>query len=194
MYAYISGKLVEKNPAFVVVDVHGVGYHINISLNTFAAIGNQQQIRLFTHLSIKEDAHILYGFYEEDERSLFLNLISVSGVGANTARIILSSLNTNEAIDAISGGNVAILQRVKGIGTKTAQRIVVDLKDKVSRTTGLTSEKTGLAYNTNKDEALSALLILGFNKVSVDKVLARLLQNEPSAPVERLIKEALKVL
>jgi holliday junction DNA helicase RuvA len=194
MYAYISGKLIEKTPAFVIIDVHGIGYHINISLNTFAAIGNQQQVKLFTHLSVKEDAHILYGFHDVEERSLFLNLISVSGVGANTARIILSSLNTNEAIEAISGGNVAVLQRVKGIGTKTAQRIVVDLKDKVSRTGGLTSEKTDLAYNTNREEALSALLILGFNKAAVEKVLARLLQNEPSAPVEKLIKEALKVM
>jgi len=194
MYAYISGKLIEKTPAFVIIDVHGIGYHINVSLNTFAAIGNQQQVRLFTHLSVKEDAHILYGFHDVEERSLFLNLISVSGVGANTARIILSSLNTNEAIEAISGGNVAVLQRVKGIGTKTAQRIVVDLKDKVSRTGGLTSEKTDLAYNTNREEALSALLILGFNKAAVEKVLARLLQNEPSAPVEKLIKEALKVM
>lgn len=194
MYAYISGKLIEKTPAFVIVDVQGVGYHINISLNTFAAIGNQQHVKLFTHLSVKEDAHILYGFHDVEERSLFLNLISVSGVGANTARIILSSLNTSEAIEAISGGNVAVLQRVKGIGTKTAQRIVVDLKDKVSRTGGLTSEKTDLAYNTNREEALSALLILGFNKAAVEKVLARLLQNEPSAPVEKLIKEALKVM
>jgi holliday junction DNA helicase RuvA len=194
MYAYISGKLIEKTPAFVIIDVHGIGYHINVSLNTFAAIGNQQQVRLFTHLSVKEDAHILYGFHDVEERSLFLNLISVSGVGANTARIILSSLNTNEAIEAISGGNVAVLQRVKGIGTKTAQRIVVDLKDKVSKTGGLTSEKTDLAYNTNREEALSALLILGFNKAAVEKVLARLLQNEPSAPVEKLIKEALKVM
>ncbi len=194
MYAYISGKLIEKTPAFVIVDVQGVGYHINISLNTFAAIGNQQHVKLFTHLSVKEDAHILYGFHDVEERSLFLNLISVSGVGANTARIILSSLNTSEAIEAISVGNVAVLQRVKGIGTKTAQRIVVDLKDKVSRTGGLTSEKTDLAYNTNREEALSALLILGFNKAAVEKVLARLLQNEPSAPVEKLIKEALKVM
>ncbi|MDP2236641.1 MAG: Holliday junction branch migration protein RuvA [Bacteroidales bacterium] len=194
MYAYISGKLIKKTPAFVIVDVQGVGYHINISLNTFAAIGNQQHVKLFTHLSVKEDAHILYGFHDVEERSLFLNLISVSGVGANTARIILSSLNTSEAIEAISGGNVAVLQRVKGIGTKTAQRIVVDLKDKVSRTGGLTSEKTDLAYNTNREEALSALLILGFNKAAVEKVLARLLQNEPSAPVEKLIKEALKVM
>jgi Holliday junction DNA helicase RuvA len=194
MYAYISGKLIEKTPAFVIVDVQGVGYHINISLNTFAAIGNQQHVKLFTHLSVKEDAHILYGFHDVEERSLFLNLISVSGVGANTARIILSSLNTSEAIEAISGSNVAVLQRVKGIGTKTAQRIVVDLKDKVSRTGGLTSEKTDLAYNTNREEALSALLILGFNKAAVEKVLARLLQNEPSAPVEKLIKEALKVM
>lgn len=194
MYAYISGKIIEKTPAFVIIDVQGIGYHINISLNTFAAIGNQQQVKLFTHLSIKEDAHILYGFHDMEERGLFLNLISVSGVGANTARIILSSLNTNEAIEAISGGNVTVLQRVKGIGTKTAQRIVVDLKDKVSKIGGLTSEKTGLAYNTNREEALSALLILGFNKAAVEKVLARLLQNEPSAPVEKLIKEALKVL
>lgn len=193
MYAYISGKLIEKNPAFVVIDVQGVGYHIHISLNTFAAIGNEEHVKLYTHLSIREDAHLLYGFHDQEERALFLHLISVSGVGSNTARVILSSLSAQEAVEAISSGNVSLLQRVKGIGTKTAQRIVVDLRDKVSKT-GSGGEKTDLLYNTNKDEALSALLILGFNKVAAEKVLIKLLQTDPSLKVEKLIKEALRVL
>lgn len=193
MFAYISGKLIEKNPAFVVIDVQGIGYHIHISLNTFTAIGNQTHIKLYTYFQVREDAQVLYGFYEEAERALFLHLISVSGVGANTARIILSSLTTNEAIEAIAAANVSLLQRVKGIGTKTAQRIVVDLRDKIAKVVHL-DEKSSTAYNTNKDEALSALLILGFNKASVDKVLTKIVQTDASLSVEKLIKEALKVL
>jgi Holliday junction DNA helicase RuvA len=194
MYAYISGTLVEKNPAFVVIDVNGIGYHIHISLNTFSAIGDQTKVKLYTHLSVREDAHLLYGFYDEEERTLFNQLLSVSGVGASTTRIILSSLSTKEATEAIASGNAAILQRVKGIGAKTAQRIVIDLRDKVGKTLVSGSEKTGFAYNTNKDEALSALLILGFNRAAADKALNKLLQSEPSMKIESLIKEALKVL
>jgi len=194
MYAYISGTLIEKNPAFVVVDVNGIGYHIHISLNTFSAIGDQTRVKLYTHLSIREDAQLLYGFFDEEERTLFNQLLSVSGVGASTARIILSSLSTKEATEAIATGNAVLLQRVKGIGAKTAQRIVVDLRDKVGKATAAGAEKSGFIYNTNKEEALSALLILGFNKAAADKVLNKLLQADPSMKVELLIKEALKVL
>lgn len=194
MYAYISGTLIEKNPAFVVVDVNGIGYHIQITLNTFSAIGDNTRVKLYTHLSIREDAHLLYGFFDEEERTLFNQLLSVSGVGASTARIILSSLSTKEAIEAIATGNAVLLQRVKGIGAKTAQRIVIDLRDKVGKATAAGVEKSGFIYNTNKEEALSALLILGFNKAAADKVLNKLLQADPSMKVELLIKEALKVL
>lgn len=194
MYAYLIGKIVEKNPAFVVLDVNGVGYHIHISLNTFESIGSKELVKLYTYLSIREDAHVLFGFADEAERTLFLQLISVSGVGANTARIILSSMTTAEAVEAIASGNAALLQRVKGIGAKTAQRIVVDLKDKVGKTLSGSIENSSHGYNTDKDEALSALLVLGFNKVAADKVLSKLMQQDASLSVEKLIKEALKVL
>jgi Holliday junction DNA helicase RuvA len=193
MYDFIKGKLVEKNPAFVVLENNGIGYICHISLNTFSAIGDQPHVRLFTHLSIREDAHTLYGFYEEAERALFLQLVSVSGVGSNTARLILSALTTAEAIEAIATEQVNKLQSVKGIGAKTAQRIVVDLRDKVVKVS-IGSEKMGASYNTVKAEALSGLLILGFNKVSAEKVLDKLLRQQESPTVELLIKEALKML
>jgi holliday junction DNA helicase RuvA len=193
MYAFIKGKLVEKNPTSVIVEANGIGYQIHISLNTFAAIGNNEQVKLFTHLAIREDANVLYGFAEERERALFLLLITVSGVGANTARLILSSLTTTEAIDAIAVGKTHVLEGVKGIGGKTAQRIVVDLKDKVGKG-DLTSEKVSSSYNTLKDEALSGLLILGFNKNAADKALDKLLKIHQEPSVEFLIKESLKVL
>ncbi len=193
MYAYISGKLVEKTPAFVVIDVNGIGYHLNISLNTFTAIQALESARLYTYFSVREDAHLLYGFFDEEERSLFLDLISVSGVGSNTARVILSSLSTQEAVEAIATANVAALQRVKGIGVKTAQRIVVDLRDKVGKTS-FKGQISGLLNNTSKDEALSALLILGFNKAAAEKVITKILQQDASLKVDQLIREALRVL
>jgi holliday junction DNA helicase RuvA len=193
MYAFIKGKLVEKNPTSVIVEANGIGYQIHISLNTFAAIGSNEQVKLYTHLAVREDAHVLYGFAEESERALFLLLITVSGVGANTARLILSSLTTPEAIDAIALGKTQVLEGVKGIGGKTAQRIVVDLKDKVGKG-GLTGEKVTASYNTLKDEALSGLLILGFNKNAADKALDKLVKIHQEPSVEFLIKEALKVL
>jgi len=133
MYSFISGNIVEKNPAYVIIDNHGIGYMINISLNTFTAIGEQDNVKLYVHLAIREDAHTLYGFYTEQEKALFLQLTSVSGIGCNTARLILSSMTVNEAICAISGNDAKAIQRVKGIGAKTAQRIVVDLHDKVDK-------------------------------------------------------------
>ena len=193
MYSFISGTVVEKNPTYVVLDNQGIGYFINISLNTFTAIGEQQHVKLFVHLAIREDAHTLYGFYTEAERELFLQLITVSGVGCNTARLILSSMTVNEAIDAIATNNIRMIQGVKGIGAKTAQRIVVDLHDKVGKLeTG--GEISLIGNNTLKDEALSALMVLGFNKMSIEKVLDKLLKQMENPSVEDLIKESLRML
>ncbi len=193
MYAFIKGKVIEKNPAYVILEANGIGYQLHISLNTFSAIGSAETIKLFTHMVIREDAHMLFGFSDESERALFLLLITVSGVGANTARMILSSLATNEAIEAIALGKTHVLQAVKGIGAKTAQRIVVDLKDKVMKA-DLDTEKVMSPYNTLKEEALSGLLILGFNKNAAEKTLDKLLKTHQDPSVEILIKEALKIL
>ena len=195
MYSYISGTVVEKNPAFVVIDNQGIGYLINITLNTFTAIGEKEKVKLFVHLAIREDAHVMYGFYTEQERSLFLQLITVSGVGCNTARLILSSMTVKEAVDAIATSNIKMIQSVKGIGAKTAQRIVVDLHDKVGKMTEVAAdENSPVGYNTLKEEALSALMVLGFNKLSIEKTLDKLLKQMASPSVEDLIKEALRLL
>lgn len=194
MYSFISGKVAEKNPAYVVIDNHGVGYLINITLNTFTSIGDQTEVKLYVHFAIREDAHTLYGFYTEEERSLFLQLITVSGVGCNTARLILSSLSVRETIDAISHNDIRVIQGVKGIGAKTAQRIIVDLHDKVVKLNISDDEKTPAIYNTIKEEALSALMVLGFNRTSVEKILDKLLSQMDNPNVEQLIKEALRLL
>lgn len=193
MYAFISGKIIEITPAYAIVDNNGIGYFINISLNTFTAIGEQEQVRLFTHLQILEDAHNLFGFYTVKERDMFEMLISVSGVGCNTARLILSSLTVNELSTAIANEDTKTIQGVKGIGSKTAQRIVVDLKDKVKKT-DFEEEIVPAVNNTVKDEALSALVILGFSKNATSKALDKLLKQSPEATVEVLIREALKLL
>ena len=194
MYSFISGKIAEKNPAYVVIDNQGIGYLINITLNTFTAIGEQAEVKLYVHLAIREDAHVLYGFYTEEERSLFLQLITVSGVGCNTARLILSSLTVKETVDAISSNNTKAIQSVKGIGAKTAQRIIVDLHDKISKLNISEGEKTPIGYNTTKEEALSALMVLGFNRTSIEKVLDKLMSQMENPNVEQLIKEALRLL
>jgi len=194
MYSFISGTVVEKNPAYVVVDNQGIGYLINITLNTFTAIGEQEKVKLYVHLAIREDAHVLYGFCTERERSLFLQLITVSGVGCNTARLILSSMTVNEAVEAIATNNIRMIQSVKGIGAKTAQRIIVDLHDKVGKVEAAADEKSPAGYNTMKEEALSALMVLGFNKLSVEKALDKLLKQMANPSVEDLIKEALRLL
>ena len=193
MYEFFSGRLVEKTPTYVVVDNHGIGYLLNISLNTFEKIKDQESVKLYVHFVVREDAQILYGFAEESERALFRALITVSGVGANTARLVLSSLSTDEAYNAIASGDAAVLQSVKGIGAKTAQRIVVDLKDKLVKQ-GFLPDKTAVSNNTMKNEALSGLVILGFNKAVASKVLDRILKNASFNSVEALIKEALKNL
>ncbi len=193
MYAYISGKVTERTPAFVVVDNHGIGYFINITLNTFTAIGEKEEVKLYTHEQILEDAHNLFGFFSAKERDLFELLITVSGIGCNTARLILSSLTVSELSNAIANEDVKTIQAVKGIGGKTAQRIVIDLKDKLKKN-DFPTEIFATQNNTIKNEALSALTILGFNKAAADKALDKLLKQAPDASVEMLIKEALKVL
>lgn len=196
MYAFISGKIAEITPAYVILDNHGVGYFINITLNTFTAIGEQQEVKLYTHLQILEDAHNLFGFFTAKERDMFELLISVSGVGCNTARLILSSLTVNELSTAIANEDIRTIQAVKGIGSKTAQRLVVDLKDKVKKTEYAeeTAGIPGLVDNTVKNEALSALVILGFSKNAASKALDKILKQSPDASVEILIREALKLL
>jgi len=161
MYDYIKGKVATRTPASAVIESNGVGYFLHISLNTYTRMGDQESCLLYVHLVVREDAMLLFGFSDPEERELFRQLISVSGVGANTARLILSSLSPQEVIQAIGTANVPLLQKIKGIGAKTAQRIVVDLKDKVGK--GLVpQEKMGFLHNTNRDEALSGLIILGF--------------------------------
>ncbi len=193
MYDYLKGRLVEKNPAFIVLDVGGVGYMVNISLTTYSKIKEKEDIKIYTHFVVREDAQILYGFADINERLLFGHLITVSGVGANTARLILSSLNTEEAYEAIVLSKTDVLQGVKGIGGKTAQRIIIDLKDKLIKS-GIELEKIDQTHNTIREEALSGLLILGFNKVAVEKAIDMVLKKDDTIDVEGLIKEALKML
>ncbi|MCE1201787.1 MAG: Holliday junction branch migration protein RuvA [Bacteroidia bacterium] len=194
MYDYISGKVAGINPAWVVIETNGIGYMLQISLNTYSAIQGAEQVKLFTHLAIREDAHVLYGFSDQEERLVFQLLLSVSGVGAGTARMILSSLSTRDTIEAIARGNVQMLQRIKGIGAKTAQRIVVDLRDKVGKAATALPEKSPEMYNRAGEEALSALLVLGFQRSAAEKVIAALLRAEPGMAVDKLIREALRQL
>lgn len=193
MITHLEGKLVEKNPTDVVIDCNGVGYFINISLHTFSQIPDKEHLKLYTYLQVREDSHTLYGFSSKIEREIFKLLISVSGIGANTARTMLSSLSPDQVKEGIAGENVALIQSVKGIGAKTAQRVIIDLKDKVLKVYGL-DELSSIPNNTNKDEALSALDVLGFNKKQSEKVIERIIKNQPDAQVEQIIKEALKNL
>ena len=194
MYEYIKGRLAEKNAAYAVIDCNGVGYYLNISVYTYSKLGDDENCLLFTHLVVREDAHLLFGFADTYERDLFRYLISVSGVGVNTARIILSSLNPTEVTQAIVDGNAPMLQRIKGIGSKTAERIIIDLKNKLSKSL-IPSEKSGVLHNTNREEALSALSILGFPKALAEKALIKIIETEGSGlSVEQLIKQALRVL
>ena len=193
MYEFIKGTLITKNPTYVVLENGGIGYMINISLNTYSKIKDSREATLFTHFYVREDAQILYGFFDETERELFRYLLSVSGVGAATARLILSSLSTEELYSAITQGQPSVLQRVKGVGGKTAQRIVIDLKDKLIKAE-IKPEKVDFSHNTIKDEALSGLLVLGFNKTGAEKAIDKILLKGSVTDVESLIKEALKVL
>ena len=193
MITHIQGRLVEKNPTDVVIDCNGVGYFINISLHTFSEIPASESIKLYTHLQVREDTHILYGFTSVAEREIFRLLISVSGVGASTARSMLSSLSPDQVIDAIAQNDIAVIQSVKGIGAKTAQRVVLDLKDKILKVYGLSGNSAGTS-NTNKNEALSALETLGFIRKKAEKVVDAIIKETPQASVELIIKQALKNL
>lgn len=194
MIAYIKGTITFKNPTFILVEAGGIGYHVNISLNTYARIEKLENIKILTHLLVREDSHTLYGFSDDAERAMFLHLISVSGVGPTTAQIVLSSLTTDELRSAIIGENVALFQKVKGIGPKTAKRIILDLKDKMLKDGGETMLTLLTPQdNTMREEALSALSALGFNRIAVQKTLNQLLRDHPGVgTVEELIKLALK--
>jgi holliday junction DNA helicase RuvA len=193
--AYIDGKLTEKTPTYVVIDCNGVGYHIQISLHTFEQIGSNERLKLLTQQIIKEDSHTLYGFATEDERELFNLLISVSGVGTNTARLMLSSLKPADIRQAISTANWALIKTVKGIGEKTAQKVVIDLKNKIQKsdTSGSVFFVSGGTVSKS-EEALSALLMLGFNKNEAEKGLTKIRQQFPDLSVEELVKQTLKIL
>ena len=190
MITHVKGRLVEKNPAFVVIDCNGIGYLLRISLHTYSQIGESESCMLYTHLSIKEDAHTLFGFAEREERELFRHLISVSGVGPNTAQMILSSLSPADAQQAILAEDVSLLKSVKGIGGKTAQRIILDLKDKLAKQ-GIVVNQSFTKHNTTREEALSALTMLGFSKNAIEKVIDKELQ-EGVMEVEELVKRVLK--
>lgn len=194
MIAYIKGTITFKNPTFILVEAGGIGYHINISLNTYARIEKLENIKILTHLLVREDSHTLYGFADDSERAMFIHLISVSGVGPTTAQIVLSSLTTDDLRSAIIGENVALFQKVKGIGPKTAKRIILDLKDKMLKDGGDTALTLLTPQdNTMREEALSALSALGFNRIAVQKTLNQLLRDHPGVgTVEELIKLALK--
>lgn len=183
----------EKTPTEVIIDCGGVGYQVNISLHTYSLLPQSEQIKLFTYLQIKEDSHTLFGFVEKSEREIFKMLLTVSGIGASIARTMLSSLDPKQIIQALAVGDIAAIQSIKGIGTKTAQRAVLDLKDKVLKIYDL-DEVSMLQNNTNKDEALSALEVLGFNKKLAERVVEKIVNLDPNATVESIIKQALKNL
>jgi holliday junction DNA helicase RuvA len=193
MINYIKGTITEINPTTVTIETGGIGYFINISVNTFSRLDGKIDCKILVHEVIREDAHQLFGFADEVERDIFRLLISVSGIGANTARMMLSSLTPAEVEKAITESNVNVLKSVKGIGLKTAQRVIVDLKDKVGKQSGA-GEIFALADNTKRDEALSALVMLGFARSAVTKVLDKIIREERNLTVEDLIKKALKNL
>ncbi|MCK8522442.1 Holliday junction branch migration protein RuvA [Aquimarina sp. D1M17] len=193
MITHIKGRLVEKNPTDVVIDCGGVGYFIHISLHTFSLLPEGELLQLYTHLQVKEDSHTLFGFVEKSEREIFRLLISVSGIGSSTARTMLSSLHPDQIKEAIASNDVATIQSIKGIGAKTAQRVIIDLKDKILKVYNI-DEVSVSQSNTNKDEALSALETLGFNRKLAEKVIDKVLKNTPNETVENIIKQALKNL
>jgi len=193
MITHIQGKLTEKNPTDVVIDCNGVGYRLNISLHTYSQIPDKEHLKLYTHLQVREDSHTLYGFSSLAEREIFRLLISVNGIGASIARTMLSSLAPNQVKEAIATEDVHTIQSVKGIGGKTAQRVIIDLKDKILKVYDIDETSTS-KNNTNKDEALSALEVLGFNKKQSERVVERIIGGQQEASVEAIIKEALKNL
>ena len=193
MITHIQGKLVEKNPTDVVIDCNGIGYLLNISLHTYSQLPDKENRKLFTHLQVKEDSHTLFGFSSLAEREIFRLLISVSGIGASTARTMLSALTPKQVREAIATENIALIQSIKGIGLKTAQRTIIELKDKILKVYDI-DEVSVSQDNTAKDEALSALEVLGFNKKQAERVIDKFVASQPQANVETIIKEALKSL
>ena len=193
MITQIKGRLIEKTPTYLVIDCNGIGYEVNISLNTFSSISSEENIQLFTHLQIREDAHILYGFFTVVERTVFRLLISISGIGTSTARTMLSSLTPNEIQQAIIAEDVPKIQAIKGIGLKTAQRVIIELKDKIKSLSGM-EEIPIVESNTIKEETLSALEVLGYSRKSSEKVVDNLIHGNPSITIEDLIKGALNKL
>ena len=193
MIAHLQGKLVEKTPTQVIIDCGGVGYHVNISLHTYSLLPTTDYIKLFTHLQIKEDSHTLFGFVEKSEREIFKLLLSVSGIGASIARTMLSSLDLKQITNAIASGDVVTIQSIKGIGSKTAQRVILDLKEKVLKLYDL-DEVSMSQSNTNRDEALSALEVLGFVRKASERVVEKIVKDAPESSVESIIKQALKNL
>ncbi len=193
MITHIQGRLVEKNPTDVVIECSGVGYLCHISLNTFSQIPDSENLKLYTHLQVKEDSHTLYGFVEKSEREIFRLLISVSGIGASTSRTMLSAMSPKQVREAIASEDVVKIQSIKGIGLKTAQRVIIDLKDKILKVYDI-DEVSISQNNTNKDEALSALDVLGFNRKQAERVVDKVIADHSDAKVEKIIKEALKNL
>ncbi|MFK7812234.1 MAG: Holliday junction branch migration protein RuvA [Maribacter sp.] len=193
MIHHLKGKLVEKNPTHVIIECGGVGYFVNISLHTYSKIAEVENINLFTHLQVKEDSHTLFGFSEKSERQIFRLLLSVSGIGSSTARTMLSSLSPAQIRDAIASGDVPTIQGIKGIGAKTAQRVILDLKDKVLKVYDI-DEVSLSSNNTNKEEALSALEVLGYTRRQSEKIVDKVLLQDSSLSVENIIKLALKNL
>ena len=193
MITHIQGKLTEKNPTHVVIDCNGVGYMLNISLHTYSQIPEGENLKLYTHLQVKEDSHTLYGFSSLAEREIFRLLISVSGIGSSIARTMLSSLTPKQIREGIANSDVALIQSIKGIGAKTAQRVILDLKDKILKIYDI-DEVSVSKDNTNKDEALSALEVLGFAKKQAERVVDKIMIAQPDANIETIIKQALKNL
>lgn len=191
MIHHLTGKLIEKNPTNVIVECNGVGYFVNISLNTFSGLGSGEAIKIFTKFIVREDAQLLYGFATTEERTMFEQLISVSGIGPNTAMIMLSSLVTEEIAHAIQSEDVKTIQSIKGIGAKTAQRVIIDLKDKMLKL-NFSSENIFVQSNTNRFDALTALVSLGFDKKAAEKAIDKVAQGDDT--VEKIIKDALKIL
>jgi len=194
MITYIKGKLIEKTPTNAIIEANGIGYFLNISLNTFSKIPDKESVLLYTHLSIREDAHTLFGFISKLEREIFRLLTSVSGVGPSIARTMLSSMTSEQIQQAIATEDIPTIQSVKGIGAKTAQRVIIDLKDKILKTYTIDEESIGSSHNTIKEEALSALEVLGYTKRQVDKLVLKIMQSSSDISLENLIKQALKNL
>ena len=196
MYAYLKGEITVRSPAFITLEVNGIGFHVNIPLSTYTALQGQERATVYTHLIVKEDSHTLFGFATQVERSMFVNLIGVTGVGATTAQLILSSMTVDEVRAAVIGEQAHVLQRVKGIGAKTAKQIILDLKSKLAKEAPDTPVLLpGMVDDTVREEALSALMALGFNRIAVQKALNGVMREQPNVgKVEDLIKLALKAL